>query len=299
MNPLPFFTIVIPTYNRADFLPKTLATAFEQSFQDFEVIVINDGSTDNTEGVLQQIQAEHPRLIYKTQPNKERGAARNFGIQLAKGRYITFLDSDDWLYKDYLEYAHQELTRHNFPPFLHTAYEVATPEGKTLMRANTLKSDDAVVLVTGNPLSCLGWFLDREKTQGFGFPEDRAIAGSEDWAFALVLVANFGIKTANHITAALIHHEGRSVLSFDEKKLNVRTKSALEFALQDKKTRALFGQYEKKMVAYRNAYISLHMAISKKRAAALRYLWRAVYAHPSFCLERRFWAILKNLLMRW
>lgn len=293
---MPYFSIIIPTYNRANFLPKTLATVFAQTFQDFEVIVVDDGSQDNTAEVLQQLQQNYPQLAYYSQPNSERGVARNFGMRLAVGEYITFLDSDDWLYPDYLQNAYDNIQKMNLPAFLHTAYEIVEPNGKAITKVNHLKPDHYKMLIHGNPLSCMGWFLHREKTKKFGFPEDRSIAGSEDWAFALLIVANFGIKTSHHITAALVNHEGRSVLNFDEVKLEKRTKSALSFALQDSQTNAVYGQYKRRIIAYLDAYISLHLALSKKRLPALRYLWKALVGYPFFWTERRFWAILKNLV---
>jgi glycosyltransferase involved in cell wall biosynthesis len=293
---MPFFSIVIPTYNRVDLLPKTLATVFAQSFQDFEVIVVDDGSTDNTIKVLQELQKTSSQLAYFTQKNSERGVARNKGIQNSTGKYITFLDSDDWLYPDYLQTAFDEITRLNEPAFLHTAYEVVLPDGKVLAKADHLQTDDYKMLIHGNPLSCMGWFLHREKTKRFQFPEDRNIAGSEDWAFALIIVANFGIKTCSKITSALVNHEARSVLSYHEDKLEKRTKSAFAFALQDTKTNEVYGKHKKRIIAYLDAYIALHLAMSKKRVAALRYVWKTLTGYPLFFTERRFWAILKNLL---
>ncbi len=292
----PFFSIIIPTYNRADFLPKTLATVFAQEFKDFEVIVIDDGSTDQTLDLLKDIQQKHPNFSYYTQPNSERGAARNHGIRKAVGKYITFLDSDDWLYPNHFTEAYKAIQNYQEPAFLHTAYEIVTPEGKTQTKIDNLQSDDKKFLIQGNPLSCMGWFLHKEKTNGFYFPEDRTMAGSEDWAFAMVIVANFGIKTTHLITSALVNHDARSVLGFDEKKLEKRTKSALVYALQDTQTNALYAPHEKRIIAYLDAYIALHLALSKKKKSAFRYLWKTLKGHLFFIFERRFLGIVKHLL---
>lgn len=296
MNTNPFFSIIIPTYNRADFLPKTLETVFLQEFKDFEVLVIDDGSTDHTSEILQTFQSKYPNLAYHIQPNSERGIARNHGIKKAKGTYITFLDSDDWLYKNYLSQAHQIILTSQYPAFLHTAYEIVKPNGIVITKVNNLESDNYKMLIEGNPLSCMGWFLHTEKTHKFHFPEDRTIAGSEDWAFALMLVANFGIKTSHLITSALVNHDSRSVLSFDEQKLENRTKSALAFALKDAKTAELYAPHHKKIISYLDAYISLHLALSKKKKGAFKYLWKTLKANPFFVFEKRFLGILKHLL---
>ncbi|MDY7226995.1 glycosyltransferase family 2 protein [Hyalangium rubrum] len=87
-----FFSVVIPTYNRARLLPETLASVFAQEFTDFEVLVVDDGSTDDTQTVLARY-GERVRVL--SQRNQGQGVARNLGIQHATGEYVVFLDSDD------------------------------------------------------------------------------------------------------------------------------------------------------------------------------------------------------------
>ncbi|HEX4265929.1 MAG TPA: glycosyltransferase family A protein [Verrucomicrobiae bacterium] len=90
---MPFFSIIIPTFNRAALLQQALESIAQQTFRDFETLVVDDGSTDATPQVAASFGA---RLL--RQENRGPGAARNLGIQQASGRYIAFLDSDDqWL----------------------------------------------------------------------------------------------------------------------------------------------------------------------------------------------------------
>ena len=86
-------TVVIPTYNRAHLIKDAVESVLNQTYQDFELIVIDDGSTDNTREVL-AIYKDKLRYIY--QENQGRSAARNHGIKLAQGEYIAFLDSSDY-----------------------------------------------------------------------------------------------------------------------------------------------------------------------------------------------------------
>jgi len=92
---MPKVSVIIPTYNRAPVLPDALESLSKQSYQDFEVIVVDDGSTDNTHAVVETYCKKDSRIKYFYQENKERSAARNYGITLAQGEYIAFLDSDD------------------------------------------------------------------------------------------------------------------------------------------------------------------------------------------------------------
>ena len=88
----PLFSVVIPTYNRARLLAETLASVWQQRFTDFEVIVVDDGSTDDTAALLR---ANEPRLTWYRQDHQGPGAARNLAARRACGQYLVFLDSDD------------------------------------------------------------------------------------------------------------------------------------------------------------------------------------------------------------
>ena len=88
-----FFSVVIPVYNRADLVGVALRSVLAQSEQDFEIVVVDDGSQDDPEPVVKAI--GDPRIVFLRQENKGGGAARNTGIDAARGRFIAFLDSDD------------------------------------------------------------------------------------------------------------------------------------------------------------------------------------------------------------
>lgn len=97
MDLKPTVSVIIPTYNRAHLIGRAIQSVLKQTYQDFEVIVVDDGSIDNTEEVVKKIQ-ENRVYYYKHDKNKGGSAARNTGISLAKGKYIAFQDSDDeWL----------------------------------------------------------------------------------------------------------------------------------------------------------------------------------------------------------
>jgi glycosyltransferase involved in cell wall biosynthesis len=96
----PFCSIVIPVYNRADTLPAALESVRGQNEQDFEVLVIDDGSADDPAAVVAGF--ADPRIRYARQENRGAGAARNHGIDLAHGRFVAFLDSDDRFLPEHL-----------------------------------------------------------------------------------------------------------------------------------------------------------------------------------------------------
>ncbi len=96
--------MIIPTYNRADCITKALDSVLAQSYKDYEIIVVNDGSTDKTDSVLRDY---HDRIRYIHQENKGCASARNKGIQAARGEWIAFLDSDDKWVDCYLQWQMQ------------------------------------------------------------------------------------------------------------------------------------------------------------------------------------------------
>lgn len=109
--PTPTFSIVIPLYNKADFIRRALDSALAQTGQDFEVIVIDDGSTDNGVEIVSQVGDPRIRLI--KQANSGASAARNRGVEVATGGLVAFLDADDEWFPGYLQ-AIAELV-HQYP----------------------------------------------------------------------------------------------------------------------------------------------------------------------------------------
>ena len=91
----PEVSVVIPTYNRSHLLQLTLQSVEEQTFKDLEIIVVDDGSKDNSREVIRQLQKHDNRIVYIYQVNQGASAARNTGIRNSHGKYIAFLDSDD------------------------------------------------------------------------------------------------------------------------------------------------------------------------------------------------------------
>ena len=103
-------SIVLPVYNVANYLRKCLDSLVNQTFEDFEVICVNDGSTDLSLGILEGYSLTDSRFKIITQENQGLSGARNTGIQHVQGDYILFVDSDDWLEETALEqlYEHVE-----------------------------------------------------------------------------------------------------------------------------------------------------------------------------------------------
>lgn len=98
----PTLSIIIPSYNSGKFIVETILSAQSQSFKPTEIIVVDDGSTDDTPRLIEQLKKEHQNIKYIQQPNAGVSAARNNGFQISRGKYVLFLDADDLMAEHFL-----------------------------------------------------------------------------------------------------------------------------------------------------------------------------------------------------
>ncbi len=110
---IPFFSVVIPVYNKAPHIQCSISSVLNQTFQNFELILVNDASTDNSLEEIQKFTDERIRLFQRTEPGPGGYAARNLGIEKAEGEWVAFLDADDEWYPNHLEKMHE--LAHKYP----------------------------------------------------------------------------------------------------------------------------------------------------------------------------------------
>lgn len=104
-------SVIVPMYNASRFIKKCITSILNQTYKNFEVIIINDGSTDNSLNICNRFKDERIRII--NQKNQGTIYSRLMGIKEAKGNYICFIDADDWVTKDYLETLVDTAEKHN------------------------------------------------------------------------------------------------------------------------------------------------------------------------------------------
>jgi len=129
---LPLISVVIPTYNQALYLPFALDSVLTQTYSNIEIIVINDGSTDNTEALGQIYQQKDQRIKWITQSNQGPSRARNHGIQIAQGEYIALLDGDDLMDSHRLMTQWQTLTHNSSIDIVYTALVLINEKGEKI-----------------------------------------------------------------------------------------------------------------------------------------------------------------------
>lgn len=104
-------SVIVPIYNVSNFLPKCLQSIIEQSFKDIEIICINDGSTDNSLDILNSFARLDERIVLINQPNQGVSKARNNGLAAAKGKFLLFIDGDDYIASDFIEKLHAKAVK--------------------------------------------------------------------------------------------------------------------------------------------------------------------------------------------
>lgn len=154
MNKKPFFSVIIPAYNRKDFLPIAVESVLEQTFSDFELLIIDDGSTDGTTERLRLSLNRAETIKYIYQPHKGVSSARNRGIKNAKGEFIAFLDSDDRFCRQKLETTYEHIQNNPGYKIFHTD-EVWYKNGKPLAQKGYHKKPTGFVFEQALKLCCI------------------------------------------------------------------------------------------------------------------------------------------------
>jgi len=289
-----FFSIIIPTYNRAHLITKTLDSIKNQTFKDFEVLIIDDGSTDNTFAVVEPYLNEH--FQYFKKENAERATARNFGTQLSIGEYICWFDSDDIMYSNHLEEAKKVIDSNNTPSVIALPFEIKNTNDVVLNKYyynNNINSQ----LYKGNPFACNPVFVERTIALKNPFNEIRALSGSEDYELWLRLAAIYPIFCGETITSSLIQHDERSVITMtNANKLIERFETFISLIENNNQTTVWLGKrfYYLKMKNY--LWLAVDLAANKHKKESKQYLIKAFKTNKNCLFQRTFYAAIKHLL---
>jgi len=184
---MPLVSVVIPSYNRASIIKRTIMSVLDQDISDIEIVVIDDGSTDNTKQIVNKI--NYPSLMYVYQENKGPGAARNKGIKIANGEFIAFLDSDDLFLANKINLQLSILKTRSDVGLVYGAHYLIDGNGKIIhkSRVNTRITTEYLLLrwapfVTSTILIRRSW-LERINY----FDESPSLRRSEDWDLVIRL----------------------------------------------------------------------------------------------------------------
>lgn len=191
----------------------TLNTLFNQTFQDFEIIVVDDNSSDNTFELLQPL-IESKRIKYfKHETNLERAVARNTGLDNAVGEYVTFLDSDDFMYPTCIEEASKFTAREPDTKMFHCLSEWVNDNQKRVGSFKYPKvSKVRQEILKGNFLACIGVFLKKEVYSVERFDIHPELVGSEDHDYWIRLFGKYRyMGRIDKVLCAMQQHSNRTM----------------------------------------------------------------------------------------
>lgn len=294
------FSVVLPTYNRADWLEQSIQSVLNQTFKDFELIIVDDGSTDNTKEVVEAF--KDPRIKYYFQENQERSAARNTGINLASGEYICFLDSDDVYLPWHLEVLVKTIKHLNYSTellftdideFSNLSQHLKIGPTFSFNKIGVLTPQEGFEHVLLKPIVCMRWCVKAQLLKKHLFNQKLRIG--EDMELFARLMA--GVESVFHIgcvTVLYSEHPNRTVntentyLSNIEVVNDIFRNNPLAVNKNALKNRCLHGNY-----------MALARVFSKerKRIKALNYISKAIRIMPFSNVKEKLYIVLKNTIL--
>jgi len=214
----PQVSVVLPTYNRARTLPRAIKSVLNQSYDEYELVIVDDGSTDNTDDVVRRFTDD--RITYvKFEKNRGQNAARNRGIAEATGEYVSFLDSDDELLETHLESvtARLESTSQSIAGVC-TAYEIITEEGRKSsmfqLRDEIIELEDIVNCNIIGSFSCTTF--RKSIFDKIGYPDENFPAMG-DYEFYIRVLKDYKISGINEILTRYYVHNNQLSNNNDKK----------------------------------------------------------------------------------
>lgn len=232
-------SVVVPTYNYADYLPEAIRSVLAQTLADWELIVVDDGSTDNTAATVAHF--VDSRIHYVYQNNRGPSAARNRGFDLARGEYVTMLDADDWLAPNGLEDRAALLDKHPEYGAVYSDGYICDQNGRPLCRLSDNRADNFVgdiynELVQGNFFGTLSPVMTRRRVlMQLGIRHDECNIFVEDWDFLIRLAEHVDFGYADSVCVWYRQHgRNRTPVLSDPRSLDSHARTFLKVASSDR-----------------------------------------------------------------
>jgi len=293
------FSVVIPAFNRAGLITRTLDSVFSQTHPAHEVIVVDNCSTDATVDVVRSHPASARIKLIVHSRNLERAAARNTGMECATGDFVTFLDSDDLMYERNLRAAADFAATHSKPRVFHNLYELVDSDRQLLHRYRFPQLRDwRRAIVEGNFLSCIGVFLHRDVYTRYSFDTSPILTGSEDWELWIRILARYPVSRIPEVNSGIVHHGDRTVRHVDLDQLEQRMQYLAARLRADPELHAAYQDHIDRFIGHALVYQATMANAAGYFGDALRYLRRAATTHRSVITSPKFARVLQIALLR-
>jgi glycosyltransferase involved in cell wall biosynthesis len=299
-------SVIIPSYNRAPLVAQAIKSALAQTLSDIEIIVVDDGSTDNTEEIVRRFRDK--RLKYVYQKNSGVSAARNTGIEASRGKYIAFLDSDDILMEKALEKGAQTLDK-----YINTVFSYGQAflmdEKQRIFGLRKQKGKNSYVaagkyeireaLINGNHVPTSTILVRRAYLNNINQFDTSFNNGSEDFDFWVRL--GISHQVAYIAEPLVIYRVHSNSICRTHRLAEIENNNSLIFnkIMNDSELRD-FLSYERLQV-YLHMYLRLadYACGSREMQTARNYLLKALNANPGWFANRLWVPLITRFLMTW
>lgn len=276
-NP-PFFSVIIPTYNRCSLLIEAINSVLNQSFLDFELLIIDDGSTDETKDAIEKKFFQKTSIHYFYQNRKGVGTARNYGIRESKGKWIAFLDSDDLWLPHHLE-SHYNLIQsfQDRVNWIHSRSNFIGLTGEAIESSSRLLEGDVFLSLVreGNGLNMNTITLRSEILKKYYFNENPDLKVSEDWELWVRIAATYKLHYCPEITCLTRLHPKRSMYNLE--KVKIGAWAAVDSLVNNNEIASRLDPYKKQMLGYICFYLATNYYGAGLMSEARRHLQRAIF----------------------
>ncbi len=286
-----FFSIIIPSYNRAYLIEKTLDSLFNQTFQDFEIIVVDNKSTDNTVEVLEKYVKDNRIRLFVQDKNYERARSRNKGFDEAKGKFVTLLDSDDILYPSCLEDAYQYHLSNPGIKLFHCGYQVIDEQNRVVSKGSiTPPVNPFKELAMGNYISNIGVFISRELVTKIKVDETPVLIGMEDYDFIMHLLFEAKeIGFIKKINCGVLLHPQRTVLTQEMPTIVRRVQYFVDKNINSELFRKDFADYRKAFISSNQLYLCGAAATRGLSVQAFGFLFKSAKSNIVDIFTIKYW----------
>jgi glycosyltransferase involved in cell wall biosynthesis len=230
-------SIIVPCFNHAKYLEECIQSVQNQSYTYWECIIVNDGSSDNTEAVSHSLESDKVRYIY--QENKGLPGARNTGIRHATGDYILPLDADDTLNPLALE---KMMAVFNKTPETLIVFSDTETFGHTNKKSNLQESFTLKELLLGNKLYCTSMFAKKYFDEGIIYDE-KLRHGFEDWEFWIQLISSHRDQPVTKIDYLVFNYRSHPETSMIKEITGNKDKIEFIYQAVYEKHKALFHEF--------------------------------------------------------
>ncbi len=298
MEKYPFFSIILPTYNREKYIATAINSVIEQSFKEWELIIIDDGSTDNTFNIISNFNDK--RIIYIYQNNFERSIARNNGINNSKGQYICFLDSDDRYCSDILEKLHNFLKSKNFPQNTFMFFDaIITDENNTSFQKTNYKyfigppENYIFANSIGTVQVCISKALLKEEQ----FNPNITIGEDKELWLRIVNNLKPQIYYLSEVGVKVIEHNNRTVFIGNKDAVFGHLKT-LKYILKQPYAKKISKFIIRKVIS--NAYMKIgyHFSHHKYYKKALKWYLKSLIIAPKYRTKEKIYLIINSSPIR-